>query len=40
MHFQTRGEVDGFLRICHLDVSRPYDEAWARSVLSEAVEYL
>jgi len=40
MHFQTRDEVDGFLRLCQLDVSRPYDEAWARSVLSEAVEYL
>ncbi|MCY1021691.1 TIGR04552 family protein [Pyxidicoccus sp. MSG2] len=40
MHFQRRDEVDRFLRLCQLDVSRPYDEAWARSVLAEAVEYL
>jgi uncharacterized protein (TIGR04552 family) len=40
MHFQTRDEVDGFLRLYGLDVSRPYDEAWARGVLAEAVEYL
>jgi len=40
MHFQTRDEVDGILRLCQLDVSRPSDEAWDRSVLSEAVEYL
>ncbi len=40
MHFQTRDEVDSFLRLCQLDVSRPYDDAWARGVLAEAVEYL
>jgi len=40
MHFQAREEVDRFLRLCQLDVSRPYDEAWARLVLSEAVAYL
>lgn len=40
MHFQTRDEVDRFLRLCQLDVSRPYDDAWARTVLADAVEYL
>lgn len=40
MYFQSRGEVDNFLRLLQLDVSRPYDEAWARCVLAEAVEYL
>lgn len=40
MHFQTREEVDHFLRLCQLDTSRPYDEEWARTVLSDAVEYL
>lgn len=40
MYFQSRGEVDNFLRLLQLDVSRPYDEAWARGVLAEAVEYL
>jgi uncharacterized protein (TIGR04552 family) len=40
MHFQSREEVDHFLRLCQLDTSRPYDEAWARMVLADAVEYL
>ncbi|GHG82882.1 TIGR04552 family protein [Comamonas sp. JC664] len=40
MHFQTRDEVDNFLRLLQLDLSRSYDEEWARGVLSEAVEYL
>lgn len=40
MHFQSRDEVDHFLRLCQLDVSRPYDDAWARTVLADAVEYL
>ena len=40
MHFQTREEVDRFLRLCQIDTSRPHDEAWARTVLSDAVEYL
>ncbi|SEN25625.1 TIGR04552 family protein/TIGR04562 family protein [Stigmatella aurantiaca] len=40
MHFQSREEVDQFLRLCQLDISRPYDEAWARTVLADAVEYL
>jgi uncharacterized protein (TIGR04552 family) len=40
MHFQTRDEVDRFLRLCQIDTSRPHDEAWARTVLADAVEYL
>lgn len=40
MHFQTRDEVDRFLRLCQLDTSRPCDEAWARAILGDAVEYL
>jgi uncharacterized protein (TIGR04552 family) len=40
MHFQSREEVDHFLRLCQLDTSRVYDEAWARMVLGDAVEYL
>lgn len=40
MHFKERDEVDRFLRLCQLDVSRPYDDAWARTVLADAVEYL
>lgn len=40
MHFQSREEVDHFLRLCQLDLSRSDDEAWARLVLADAVEYL
>jgi uncharacterized protein (TIGR04552 family) len=40
LHFQTRDEVDRFLRLCQIDPSKPYDEAWARTVLADAVEYL
>ncbi|WP_373371926.1 TIGR04552 family protein [Archangium lansingense] len=40
MHFQTRDEVDRFLRLCQIDTSRPEDEGWARTVLADAVEYL
>lgn len=40
MHFQEREEVDRFLKLCLLDLSRPADEAWARAVLADAVEYL
>lgn len=40
MHFQERDEVDRFLKICLLDLSRAVDEAWARVVLADAVEYL
>nr|WP_047862108.1 TIGR04552 family protein [Archangium gephyra] len=40
MHFQSRDEVDRFLRLCQIDTSQPEDEAWARTVLADAVEYL
>jgi uncharacterized protein (TIGR04552 family) len=40
LHFRDRAEVDRFLRLCCLDLTRPEDEAWARLVLSDAVEYL
>jgi uncharacterized protein (TIGR04552 family) len=40
MHFQAQEEVDRFLRLCQLDTTRAEDEAWARAVLADAVEYL
>jgi len=40
LHFRNRDEVDRFLRLCCLDLSTVHDEAWARAVLAEAVEYL
>jgi len=40
LHFRTRDEVDRFLRLCCLDLSRSHDDAWARTVLGDAVEYL
>lgn len=40
MHFRNRDEVDRFLRLNQIDTSRPFDEAWARTVLADAVEYL
>lgn len=40
MHFQTRDEVDRFLRLCQIDTTQPHDEAWARTVLTNAVDYL
>src|SRR5678816_3836428 len=40
LHFRNRDEVDRFLRLCGLDLTHSEDEAWARLVLSDAVEYL
>ena len=40
LHFQTSDEVDRFLRLCELDVNDPTDEAWIRTALADAVEYL
>ena len=40
MHFQSQEEVDRFLRLCQIDTARAEDEAWARTVLADAVEYL
>lgn len=40
MHFRTWDEVDRFLRLLQIDPTRPHDEAWVRTVLADAVEYL
>src|SRR5713226_3559986 len=40
LHFRTRDEVDRFLRLCQIDPTNPVDEAWARTILADAVEYL
>lgn len=40
LHFRSRDEVDRFLRLCCIDTTDPHDSAWARLVLSDAVEYL
>lgn len=40
MHFLTRDEVDRFLRLVQIDPDNPEDEAWARLILADAVEYL
>jgi uncharacterized protein (TIGR04552 family) len=40
LHFRARDEVDRFLRLCCLDFTRSYDEAWGRKVLADSVEYL
>jgi uncharacterized protein (TIGR04552 family) len=40
MHFQTWDEVDRFLRLSQIDPTRSHDEAWVRTVLADAVEYL
>ncbi len=40
LHFKTRDEVDRFLKLCGVDPGKPHDEAWIRTVLADAVEYL
>jgi len=40
LHFKTSPEVDRFLRLCELDTNDPTDEAWIRTCLADAVEYL
>lgn len=40
MHFKTWDEADRFLRLCQIDPTRAHDEAWVRTVLADAVEYL
>ncbi len=40
MHFKSRDEIDRFLRLCQIDPSQPADDAWARQILSDSVEYL
>jgi len=40
MHFKTWDEVDRYLRLLQIDPTRAHDEAWVRTVLTDAVEYL
>ncbi len=40
MHMTTWDEVDRFLRLQQIDPTSPHDEAWVRTVLASAVEYL
>lgn len=40
LHFKGRDEVDRFLRLCEINPDNPVDEAWVRTVLADAVEYL
>lgn len=40
LHFKTWDEVDRFLRLLQIDPTRKHDEAWVRTVLADAVEYL
>jgi uncharacterized protein (TIGR04552 family) len=40
LHFKTWDEVDRFLRLSQIDPTQPADEAWVRTVLADAVEYL
>ncbi|MFL5318881.1 MAG: TIGR04552 family protein [Myxococcaceae bacterium] len=40
LHFQTREEVDRFLKLCCLDPADPNDDEWIRTVLADSVEYL
>jgi len=40
LHFQTREEVDGYLRLCLFEPDDPFDRARLQSILDEAVDYL
>lgn len=40
LHFQTRDEVDRYLRLCLINPDDPTDEAWLRTILADAVAYL
>jgi uncharacterized protein (TIGR04552 family) len=40
LHFQSRDEVDRFLRLCLLNPDDPLDQEWMRTVLAGAVAYL
>ncbi len=40
LHFQSRDEVDRFLRLCLWNPENPVDESWMRTVLADAVAYL
>src|SRR5260370_41354295 len=40
LHFRTRDEVDRFLRLGLINRDDPVDQAWARVILGDAVDYL
>ena len=40
LHFRTHDEVDRFLRLCQINPDDRNDEAWARVILGDAVDYL
>lgn len=40
MHFKTWDEVDRFLRLLQIDPTSKSDEAWVRTILADAVDYL
>jgi len=40
LHFQTRDEVDQYLRLCLFEPNDPFDRAYLQRILDEAVDYL
>src|SRR5437870_3403764 len=40
LHFQTRDEVDRYLRLCLFEPESPFDRARLQRILDEAVDYL
>ncbi len=40
LHFQTRDEVDQYLRLCLFEPDDPFDRALLQRILDEAVDYL
>jgi uncharacterized protein (TIGR04552 family) len=40
LHFQTKEEVDHYLRLCLFDPEDPFDRATLQRILDEAVDYL
>ena len=40
LHFQTKEEVDGYLRLCLFEPEDPFDRARLQRILDEAVDYL
>lgn len=40
LHFQTRDEVDQYLRLCLFEPNDPFDRARLQCILGEAVDYL
>ena len=40
LHFQTREEVDRYLRLCLFEPDDPFDRARLQRILDEAVDYL